>query len=389
MFKSKKYTYSLYVERERGYAFLLNPKQERTNMSDHCDLPQKKTVPSCCTTEKEKTDFFFWGALIGVAVFLAFSFWMPAPLASQAWLVTMAETTQFMFFATWWGVVIGFVFVGMLSKIPRAFIMALFGEGGTFGGIMRATGAGVLLDLCSHGILMVGAKLYERGASAGQVIAFLLASPWNSFSLTLILIGLIGLKLTLLFIALSMVIAIITGYIFDRFVNKGILPANPNKEELPEGFLFWPEVKKGIKKTTFNYVLFKEMAISGIKDSRMVLKWLLFGVLLAGVLRAVFTPDMFQDYFGPTFVGLMLTIMLTTVLEVCSEGSAPIAADIVTRAGAPGNGFAFLMAGVATDYTEIMVIKETMKSWKLALFLPLISVPQVLLVSWLINVGMR
>ena len=57
----------------------------------------------------------------------------------------------------------------------------------------------------------------------------------------------------------------------------------------------------------------------------------------------------------------------------------------ITRAGAPGNSFAFLMTGVATDYTEIMVIKDTTKSWKLALFLPLITVPQVLLIAWLIN----
>lgn len=353
-----------------------------------CTPEEPKISPSCCDTEKKSVDYLFWFSLIGVSSFLTLSFWTPQSFATVGWINTMAETTAQMLHAVWWGVVIGLVFVGLLSKVPRHFIMALFGEGGTIGGILRATGAGVLLDMCSHGILMVGAKLYERGASAGQVIAFLLASPWNSLSLTLILIGLIGLKLTLLFIVLSMVIALITGYLFDVFVKKGVLPPNPNKEALPEGFKFWSAAKTGLKETDFNFIMFKEMAMSGVKDSRMVLKWLLFGILLAGILRSVFTPDMFQDYFGPTFIGLMFTIMLTTVLEVCSEGSAPIAADIVTRAGAPGNGFAFLMAGVASDYTEIMVIKETTASWKLALFLPLISVPQVLLISWLINVGM-
>ena len=50
------------------------------------------------------------------------------------------------------------------------------------------------------------------------------------------------------------------------------------------------------------------------------------------------------------------------------------------------NSFAFLMAGVSTDYTEIMVLKETTKSWKIALFLPLISLPQIVLVAWVINI---
>lgn len=344
--------------------------------------------PTSCDDNQNGIDYLFWGSLTIVAILFALSFWIPPVMADDNWLSVMAYTTKFMFHAVWWGVLIGLVFVGLLSRVPRTFILALFGQGGSFGGIMRATGAGVLLDMCSHGILMVGAKLYERGASAGQVIAFLLASPWNSISLTLILFGLIGVKLTLLFIVLSMVIAVITGLFFDRLVGRGVLPDNPNKDVLPEGFVFWREVRKGLKSTRFDFSLFKEMLVSGVKDSRMVLKWLFVGTILAGILRAALTPDMFQDYFGPTFVGLMLTIVLTTVLEVCSEGSAPIAADIVTRANAPGNGFAFLMAGVATDYTEIMVIKETMKSWKLALFLPLISVPQVLLVSWLINVGL-
>ena len=43
------------------------------------------------------------------------------------------------------------------------------------------------------------------------------------------------------------------------------------------------------------------------------------------------------------------------------------------------------MTGVSTDYTEIMVLKETTGSLKLALFLPLLTVPQVLLVAWLLN----
>jgi uncharacterized protein len=56
-----------------------------------------------------------------------------------------------------------------------------------------------------------------------------------------------------------------------------------------------------------------------------------------------------------------------------------------TRAGAPGNAFTFLMAGAATDYTEIMALRETTRSWKATLALPLISTPQVLLIGWLIH----
>jgi len=127
------------------------------------------------------------------------------------------------------------------------------------------------------------------------------------------------------------------------------------------------------------------MLIDGLKDSRMVVCWILFGVLLAGLVRAFISPEQFGTYFGPTLAGLGLTVLVATILEVCSEGSTPIAADLLTRAQAPGNSFAFLMTGVSTDYTEIMVIKDTTKSWKIVLFLPLLTVPQVIVIAWLMN----
>ena len=128
------------------------------------------------------------------------------------------------------------------------------------------------------------------------------------------------------------------------------------------------------------------MIQDGIVESRMVIRWILFGVLLAGLVRTFIDASSFQTYFGPTLMGLGLTLVAATIIEVCSEGSTPIAADILTRAHAPGNSFAFLMTGVATDYTEIMVLRDTTKSWKAALFLPLITVPQVILIAGLINV---
>ena len=57
----------------------------------------------------------------------------------------------------------------------------------------------------------------------------------------------------------------------------------------------------------------------------------------------------------------------------------------MSRANAPGNSFTFLMAGVATDYTEVMSIRDTTNSWRIALFLPLITVPQIVLIGTLLN----
>ena len=78
----------------------------------------------------------------------------------------------------------------------------------------------------------------------------------------------------------------------------------------------------------------------------MILRWIMFGAVLATLVSTFLPTEFFKLYFGPSVMGLGFTLAVTTVMEVCSEGSTPIAADLVTRAGAPGNGFAFLMAGV-------------------------------------------
>jgi uncharacterized membrane protein YraQ (UPF0718 family) len=348
-------------------------------------MRQADTQHSHCCPTKSRFDYLLWGSL-GIAFTLyALHLFYAGGVVHIAWLAIFSSSVYDLLNTIWWGLLLGMVMVAVLSKLPREFVIAILGRNGGFSGVLRATLGGVLLDLCSHGILMVGAKLYERGASAGQLIAFLVASPWNSFSLTLVLVTLIGLPWTLAFIALSMIIAVVAGVLFDWLVGKGVLPENPNKIDLPADFKFWREAKKGLRGLDYNVSFFKQMAITGVKESRMVLRWIFFGVILASLIRGFVDSGDFQTYFGPTLAGLGLTVLAATIIEVCSEGSTPIAADLLTRAHAPGNSFAFLMTGVSTDYTEIMVLKETTKSWKLALFLPLITVPQVLLVAWVMN----
>jgi len=349
------------------------------------------TEASCCapSAKQSSIDWMLWGSTAFV-VFMYGLYLLTGWESGHAtglpeWLSTMSHTSFEMFNAMWWGIVLGIVLVGWLNRIPREVVIAALGQGHTKRGIFRATLAGLLLDLCNHGILMVAMKLYERGASLGQVMAFLIASPWNSFTLTLILFGLIGVQWTLVFIAGSAVIAWISGYIFDRLEMNGALPMNPNKEDLPQDFKLYPALKQLTKEADYSPNATAVMLKDGLLGARMVIRWIMFGVVLVAFLRAFVPMEIFETWFGATIGGLFLTLAAATVIEVCSEGSTPIAADLVNRASAPGNGFTFLMAGAATDYTEIMSIKDTMKSWKIALFLPLITVPQVLLLGWIMN----
>lgn len=358
---------------------------QETSPSGCCGstVPPDQTE-NCCAPQHRRVDWLLWGSLS--LVIIGYAMHAGGLAASSGWFHTAAHSVFELMNAMWLSLVFAVFFVGVLSQVPQSLVMSILGRGGSVSGLLRATLAGVLMDLCSHGILMVAMKLYQKGASLGQTMAFLVASPWNSLSLTLILFALIGWQWTLTFIALSMILAVITGWIFDQLATSKILPVNnqePREEQnsMPLGQLFkthWGNIE-------WNRQLITTIANEGLSGARIVLRWLLFGVVLASLIRAFIAPDVFQQWLGPTAFGLFITLIAATIIEVCSEGSAPIAADIMNRTRAPGNGFAFLMTGVATDYTEIMVLKDTMSSWKVALFLPLVTVPQVIVVAVILN----
>ena len=108
-------------------------------------------------------------------------------------------------------------------------------------------------------------------------------------------------------------------------------------------------------------------------------------MILASAARAFIPQQFFMRFMGPTLIGLLVTLVLATIIEVCSEGSAPLAFEIFKQTGAFGNSFVFLMAGVATDYTEIGLIWHNIGK-KAALWLPIITVPQILILGYLFNI---
>jgi uncharacterized membrane protein YraQ (UPF0718 family) len=111
---------------------------------------------------------------------------------------------------------------------------------------------------------------------------------------------------------------------------------------------------------------------------------MLIGIGLASLAAAYIPTDIFRQFMGPTLGGLFITLIIATILEVCSEGTAPLAFEIYRQTGALGNVFVFLMAGVVTDYTEIGLLWINVGR-KVAIWLPVITVPQVVVLGILAN----
>jgi len=288
----------------------------------------------------------------------------------------------------WWAVLLGLFLGGVIDYlVPREYIEKYLGDHRKRS-IFYAVGFGFLMSACSHGILAIAIELYKKGANTSSVIAFLLASPWANLPITILFFGFFGLKAFLIIFS-AIIIALMTGFVFQFLEKNKLVECDKCGIKRRHEFSIWADVRMRLGKFSFSA---KDLAgtAKGILSgswalSKMVLWWILIGMVLASAARAFIPQDFFMHYMGATFVGMVVVLVLATIIEVCSEGSSPMAFEIFRQTGAFGNSFVFLMAGVATDYTEIGLIWSNIGR-KAAIWMPLISVPQILLLGYLFNV---
>lgn len=286
----------------------------------------------------------------------------------------------------WWAIILGFFIGGIIEYlIPGEYISKMLSksEKRTIG---WSVVLGFLMSACSHGILAISMELYKKGASVSSVVAFLLASPWANLPITILLLGFFGVN-AIYFILTAILIALITGFIYQVLERRGLVEKSKYSKEVSEDFSIQKDMKKRFshfrKKPDYGKVI--KGILNGSWDlSKMVLWWILIGISLASLARVIIQPEIFAAFLGPTLMGIFLTLILATVIEVCSEGSSPLAFEIYLQTGALGNSFTFLMAGVATDYTEIGLIASNIGR-KAAFWLPVLTVPQIIIFGILFN----
>ena len=148
-------------------------------------------------------------------------FWSPFVRVTQA-VIEAAPT-----------LVCGLFVAGVLRRMVGAEGMRrLFGAGG-WRSLVRAWGVGMLLPVCSLGVIPVARELRRGGVSGGTVIAFALAAPLiNPMSL------LYGLTLStpvvvLCFGAASLVVSLAAGWWWDRLFPAEAVAGTATPDPLP------------------------------------------------------------------------------------------------------------------------------------------------------------
>jgi len=354
------------------------------------NLPHEETCSSCTAPAKKwyKERLYIFSIITSVLAIISY---VIPPL--NPFFYALKDY----FLLIWWAILIGFLIGGIIDYfIPRKYIEKYLSRHRKRT-IIYSVIFGFFMSACSHGILAIAIELYKKGANTSSVVAFLLASPWANLPITILLFSFFGWKAIFIVVS-ALIIAIITGLIYQALERKGMVECKQclmgeDRLVLTE-FSIIQDIRKRWDQFRFTRHTIWEATKGTLKGSwsltKMVMWWLIIGMLMAAFVRAlvdtgIITHDMFMMYMGPSVLGLLVTLFFATIIEVCSEGSSPLAFEIYNQTKAFGNSTVFLLSGVVTDATEIGLIWSNIGR-KAAIWLPIITVPQALIFGYLFNI---
>ncbi len=342
--------------------------------------------PSCCEHEKQAPRAKK-GIRRPLATVLFAMFFLLAASFVFPFLIPFRQTLFQYLKMIGWPVTAGFILGGLIDfYIPREYISKFLAKNRKRT-IFYAAGLGFLMSACSHGILAITMEIHKKGASGPAVVSFLLASPWANLPITLLLLGFFGVKGVLIIFS-AITISITTGLGLQFLDRRRWIEKNKYSVAVDDDFSVRRDLAQRFRQYSLSARQLAEDFRGIVKGiwalADMILWWVLFGILLASLVGAFVPHGVFQRFLGPSIFGLLITLATAAILEVCSEGTSPLAFEIYKQTGAFGNAFAFLMGGVVTDYTEIGLVWINVGR-KTALWMVALSLPQVLLVGILLN----
>ena len=211
-----------------------------------------------------------------------------------------------------------------------------------FWSVLKASVLGVPMPLCSCGVIPVATSMYQRGASKGSTLSFLISTPQTGADSIILTWYQMGPQFAIVRPIVALITGIAGGLIGEKVSNKDYqATAKINHDHQKKGLM------DGLKYTF-------------ITLPQDIINPLIKGILLSGLI-SILVPDDFFISYQLTGVIAMLLIALTSIpIYVCATASVPIAMTLMSKGLDPGAAFVFLMAGPATNAATISVIMNSL-----------------------------
>ncbi|KUK54147.1 MAG: putative permease [Desulfotomaculum sp. 46_296] len=246
--------------------------------------------------------------------------------------------------------VISFILAGLLHNLLSAGrLMDMLGNT-KISSLIKATVSGMLLPICSCGVIPLGLGLYYSGACLGPTLAFMTATPIINPAAVLLAYGFLGPRIATVYLICGFMIPLIIGVAGNKFAGPELKA--PGIDDAVEMVKLEDSQRSGLAEK-----LWSGLQWGFIDLGLTVSKYVCFGILLAGLIISFVPVAFIQKYLGnPGMLSIATIAVLGAVMYVCAVGHIPFIAALVASGAAPGLAITFLITGVATNLPELISI---------------------------------
>jgi uncharacterized protein len=331
-------------------------------------------------------------------------FWPTAVLAVIAWLIAWFAAAPF---AAWFAydllgleqgshlgdAVAFFVFdvpkvllllLGIVTVVtlirgffpPEKVRTALVGRG-EFVGTVGAASLGIVTPFCSCSAVPLFIGFVEAGIPLGVVFAFLISSPMVNEIALVLLWGLFGPGIALVYMAAGLLVAIVGGLVIgrlhmERYVEDYVWALQGTGAASIEIKLTWEDRVRDAWAYTKDLV-------------RRIFPYVLVGIGIGAFIHGFVPTDLVVAIGGPgNPLAVPLVVLIAIPLYSNAAGTIPIVQALLGKGMALGTTLAFMMAVTAISLPEFVILKRVIKTPLIATFATIVTIG-ILFVGYLFN----
>jgi uncharacterized membrane protein YraQ (UPF0718 family) len=242
------------------------------------------------------------------------------------------------------------------------------------GNIMAAL-LGIVTPFCSCSAVPLFIGFVEAGVPLGVTFSFLISSPMVNEIALIMLWGLFGWKIALIYTGTGVVLAIVSGIVIGKL----------KMEKYVQDYVW--QIKAGtgeIVKTNFRekLVFARDYTTDLLKR---IWPYVIIGIALGGIVHGYIPTDFVVKYAGrDNPFAVLVAVLIGIPLYSNAAGMIPVVQALVGKGMAMGTVLAFMMSVTAISFPEAVILKNVLKMRLIYVFFGIVTVG-IIIVGYLFN----
>ncbi|MDP3043771.1 MAG: permease [bacterium] len=266
------------------------------------------------------------------------------------------------------------------SFLPPEKIRNILSRKNKFFGHFFAGTFGIITPFCSCSAVPLFLGFIEAGVPLGITFSFLVASPMINEVALVMLLGMFGLKVALIYIISGFIIAILSGIVIGKL----------KVEDLVESFVFNNKIinsENGVKMEWKDRISYAKKYTANI--IKKVWLYILIGIGLGAWIHGYVPADFLAQYASADkWYAVPLATLVGIPLYSNAAGVIPLVSALTEKGVALGTTLAFMMAVTGLSLPEFLILKRVMKTKLIVIFASIVGVG-IIFTGYLFNLILK